>query len=102
MITFSRSYIRPTTTILFHNLVLDNTEYSQHLVSNYINTGKLIDQWMDFSADSLVMTYNAVWTDRESFDEHNSDPILNKYWTARDEYCSTNNIILEPGIFDSN
>lgn len=99
MITFSRTYIRPNTTVPFHNQVLDNTEYRQHLVSNYINTGKLIEQSTVYSEDSLSMTYNAVWADRESFDEHNADPILNKYWTARDEHCSANNVILEPGIF---
>jgi hypothetical protein len=101
MISFSRVYIRPNTTIPFHNMVLDNTEYRKRLVSAYINTGKLIEQWTDFSEDSLSMTYHAVWTDRESFDEHDADPILNKYWAARDEYCRANNIIIEPGIFKS-
>jgi hypothetical protein len=101
MILFSKTYTRSDITIPFHNQVLDNTEYKQHLTENYINTGKLIEQWMEFSEDSLVMTYKALWTDRESFDEHQADPILNIYWTDRDEYCSSTNIIQGTGTFES-
>lgn len=101
MILFSKTYTRSNTTIPFHNQVLDNTEYTQHLTQNYILTEKLLEQWTEFSEDLLVMTYNSLWSDRESFDEHNADSILNIYWTDRDVYCSTNNIIQGTGTFGS-
>jgi hypothetical protein len=101
MIQFSKTFTRPNTEILWHNQVLDNTEYLNQLVPNYIETEKLLEQFLEYSEDSLIMTYVAIWSDQESFDEYDIDPILNTYWTARDEYCSTNNIILGPGTFNS-
>jgi hypothetical protein len=99
MIIFSRTYTRPDTETPFHNEVLDNTTYRAQLVPNYIDSGKLIQQWKEMSSDQLTMTYQAIWLSREAFDEHDNDPILSVYWTARDEYCATNNIVIGPQNF---
>jgi hypothetical protein len=99
MITFSRTYTRPNTDTLFHHEVLDNTSYKAHLVPNYIESGELISQSKDFSPDGMIMTYNALWVSREAFDRHDVDTVLQEYWTQRDIYCTTNNIILGPQTF---
>jgi hypothetical protein len=99
MITFSRTYTRPNTDTPFHHEVLDNTSYKTHLLPNYIQPGHLLSQWKDLSADGLTMTYNAIWINKEAFDRHDTDPVLQEYWTERDIYCAANNIVLGPQTF---
>jgi hypothetical protein len=101
MILFTNKFTRPNANIPFHHKVLDGTSFMQHLTTNYMETQKLISQWKEFSEDKLVMTYKAVWSSKEAFDEHDSDPVLQGYWTQRDIYCTNNNITVGPKSFEN-
>ena len=104
MITVTRKYTRPSVDVAWHfsktEYAAELTEFKEHLRENYIVTGKLLFQ--EPTEDLLTMTYTGIWDSRESFDLYDVDPILQKYWSIKDQYNASVGITMGPKEITNN
>jgi len=71
---------------------LQTEDYKNHIKTNYIDLGKLIEHTIEISPDNLRCTHTFLWSDIESFVRFQEDPIVNDYHENRHIYDQSNNI----------
>lgn len=99
MITCTRTFTRPTTSVLWHNdpgSPVPVVDFKDHLNVNYRATGKLIDDQFEESTDGLSKTYTAIWASLEDYNEYDTDPVFVGFWEARDIYNESVGITATP------
>jgi hypothetical protein len=99
MILVTKTFTRPNTDVKFHYEVLNNEEFKNHMKSKYYETGKVVSENKKLDETNLSFTYSGVWKTRADFDEHDTDPVLQKYWDSRDAYNNQNNIVASERTF---
>jgi hypothetical protein len=66
------------------------------MATAYYATGKVLTENVVLSTDQLSWTWTGIWIDETAYIEYDTDPILNSFWTVKDEYNITNGIIKGP------
>lgn len=97
MISITKTTTRPNTSVLWHSdpsLNIFTADFFTHLDLTYIMPGHLISQGNTFSEDGLVMTYTALWEDLTSYQQYDTDPVLQTFWDARNSYYATNGVVM--------
>ena len=99
MFVITRRYTRPSTDIMWHteksDYILELEEFRNHLFATYVNTEKLLFQETQIE-NELTMCYTGMWDSKESFDQYDTDTILQKFWTIKDQYNQSVGIITGP------
>ena len=102
MFVITRRYTRPSEDILWYNekidFIVELEEFRSHLNSTYVSTGKLLFQETQ-AENGLTICYTGMWDSKESFDQYNTDVVLQKYWTIKDQYNASVGIIAGPQEF---
>ncbi len=96
MILITKTTTRPSTSVPWHfetpELNLDN--FRSHLDLTYVQPGYLISQNNEVSEDGLTLTYTAIWQDLQSYQQYDTDPVLQVFWDERDAYYAANNVVM--------
>lgn len=85
MLTVTSKYVRQSTSVEFYN----DEAFNTYRNTNYIETGKLVQQSDTISADGLTRTVVNDWTTRADFIAFKEDATAAAYFDARRRFCES-------------
>jgi hypothetical protein len=93
-----RQYDRPNLEVAWWNTIIPQ-DVKDHYDYEYIDKGKLIEEWAE-SEDGLTLYHNSLYlsVDPAEYNHWKNDPIVQNWFTVREEYCNSVGIIIHPSI----
>jgi hypothetical protein len=93
MVTFKRTFTRPSTDVLWYNQTNRPSASFLSAWTDYVGQNKVAES-TTYTVDGLTMIYQATWSSLEDFHHYDHNPELDAWWVYRDEYNAANSIIM--------
>lgn len=91
MFVVTATYTRPNTSTPWFN---QGDAFTQHFETAYRETGKCLESVGSISPDGLTTVREITWASRNNFMEFLEDPMYIEVMSRRDDYLSSNGIVV--------